>query len=247
MLPVEKTPMPVFQLTNKVVFPHPDLADESGILAVGGDLRPERLLLAYGNGIFPWPAEGYPLLWHSPDPRWVIEGMGGLHISRSLTKELRRGRLTCSMDRAFEEVISACASIPRGHEDGTWITDDITAAFSTMHELGFAHSVEVWRDEELVGGLYGMSLGTCFFGESMFSRAPSASRVALVRLAQQMERWEMGLIDVQVHTDHLETMGAVAWPRGWYLKALAESSMAPTRRGQWTLDEDLTGRQRPPG
>src|SRR5690606_36173982 len=179
--------MPVFALTDEVVFPRPELATPEGLLAVGGDLRPERLLLAYGSGIFPWPVQGYPLLWHSPDPRFVLTPPT-LKTSRSLRQTLRKRQLSLTLDTAFRDVMSACSEVPRSGQDGTWITDEMLDAYSTLHELGFAHSVEAWQDGRLVGGLYGVSIGACFCGESMFARVSDASKVAFVSLVRQLER-----------------------------------------------------------
>ncbi|MBW2527571.1 MAG: leucyl/phenylalanyl-tRNA--protein transferase [Deltaproteobacteria bacterium] len=230
--------MPVFQLDERILFPRPELADPSGLLAVGGDLRPERVLLGYSLGIFPWPAEGYPLLWHSPDPRFVLE-RARLHVPRSLAKTLRRRPFRISLDEAFGAVIEACSDEPRPAQDGTWITDEMVAAYTELHRLGFAHSAEAWVGTELVGGLYGVSLGAAFFGESMFARRPDASKVAFVTMLAQLGRWGIDLIDTQVHTDHMARFGAQHWPRQRYLTRLEQALTHPTRRGTWQLDADL--------
>lgn len=227
--------MPVFRLSHHVSFPSPELADESGLLAVGGDLSPERLLLAYSLGIFPWYGEDLPILWHSPDPRMVLDA-DQLQLPRSLRKELRRGRFRIELDTAFDEVVRACAETPRPEQDGTWITDEMMAAYVRLHRLGFAHSAEAWLDDELVGGVYGVSLGGAFFGESMFARASDASKVAFAVLVEQLVRWDIRLIDCQVHTDHLARFGAEPWPRERFLAALAAAIEKPTRRGRWRLD-----------
>lgn len=227
--------MTVYRLSKQLAFPPPDHAEESGLLAVGGDLKPERLLLAYSRGIFPWYHEGIPILWYSPDPRTVLES-SGLVVSRSLRKAIRRAPYRVTLDTAFGEVIRACAKVPRPGQDGTWITRDMVRAYDRLHELGYAHSVEAWRDEELVGGLYGVSLGSAFFGESMFARADDASKIAFVALVEQLERWGIGLIDCQVHTEHLERFGAAEWPRGRFLAALAAALEQPTRGGPWRFD-----------
>jgi leucyl/phenylalanyl-tRNA--protein transferase len=227
--------MPVFRLSARLAFPPPELADESGLLAVGGDLRPERLLLAYSLGIFPWYSEDLPILWYSPDPRLVLES-GELVVSRSLRKTLRRGQFRVTLDSAFERVIHACAEIPRPGQQGTWITRDMLRAYCRLHELGYAHSAEAWLDDQLVGGLYGVSLGAAFFGESMFARAPDASKVAFVTLVEQLRRWDIHLIDCQVHTEHLARFGALEWPRERFLRRLAEALDRPTRSGRWQLD-----------
>jgi leucyl/phenylalanyl-tRNA--protein transferase len=230
--------MPVFQLDERLVFPPPELADPDGLLAVGGDLRPERLLLGYAHGIFPWPTEGCPLLWHSPDPRFVVRA-SELHVPRSLRKKLAQGRFRVAFDGAFREVIRHCARARRPGQRGTWITPEMTIAYGKLHDLGFAHSVETYRDEVLVGGLYGVSLGGAFFGESMFADADDASKVAFVRLVQQLARWGIELIDAQVHTAHLERFGATHWPRQRYLDELSQVLDKPTRRGHWRIDDDL--------
>jgi len=227
--------MPVFRLDERLVFPPPHLA-EDGLLAVGGDLRPERLLLAYAQGIFPWYEEGIPILWHSPDPRMVLEA-ADLRIPRSLAKVRRRQPYRIRLDTAFPAVIEGCASAPRPDHEGTWITAEMAEAYQTLHQLGFAHSAEAWRDGELVGGLYGLSLGGAFFGESMFARAPDASKLALVELVEALARWKITLIDCQVHTLHLARFGARLWPRRRYLEALRRALEQPTRRGPWTLGD----------
>jgi len=235
--------MPVYRLGAALVFPPPEAAEPGGLLAVGGDLEPERLLLAYAQGIFPWYEEGLPILWHSPDPRMVLRP-AELRVSRSLRKALRREPFGLSLDRAFEAVIRACAERERPDQTGTWITDEMIAAYVRLHGLGYAHSVEAWRDGELAGGLYGVSLGRAFFGESMFALRSDASKIAFVHLAQQLVRWGFDLIDCQVHTEHLERFGANEWPRARFLEALAESLAGETRRGPWRFDADLTGGRR---
>lgn len=224
--------MPVYQLTDDLLFPPPERADPSGLLAVGGDLRPERLLLGYSRGIFPWYEEGLPILWHSPDPRMCMRP-SELHVSRSLRKTLRQGAFEIRFDAAFDRVIRHCAAIPRREGDGTWITEEMIAAYDALHTLGYAHSAESWLGGELVGGLYGVSLGGCFFGESMFALQPSASKVAFATLVARLVDWGFDLIDCQVHTDHLSRFGATEWPRNRFLSALADSLEKPTRRGSW--------------
>ncbi len=227
--------MPVFRLGSEFVFPNPEQSDPSGLLAVGGDLSPERLLLAYSAGIFPWYSEGQPILWHSPDPRAVL-APDKLHVPRSLAKTLRRDRFEVRLDSAFDAVIQACADVPRPEADGTWITADMMRAYGELHRLGFAHSAEAWEDGRLVGGLYGVSLGSAFFGESMFSLRPDASKAAFVVLVRQLARWGFELIDCQMHTAHLERFGAVLWPRQRFLAALERCMQRETRRGAWRLD-----------
>lgn len=229
--------MAVVRLGPDLVFPPPERSEPDGLLAVGGDLSPERLLLAYSAGIFPWYGEGLPILWHSPDPRTVLRPEA-LHVPRSLGKTLRRGDFDVRLDTAFARVIEACAKTLRREGDGTWITDEMRDAYVRLHELGFAHSAEAWQGDRLVGGLYGVSLGSAFFGESMYAHAPDASKVAFVRLVQQLARWGFSLIDCQVHTQHLERFGAEPWPRERFLAELARCLEQPTRRGRWQLDPD---------
>jgi leucyl/phenylalanyl-tRNA--protein transferase len=229
--------VPVFRLDERLAFPPVHLA-EDGLLAVGGDLRPERLLLAYTRGIFPWYGENLPILWHSPDPRMVME-TSDLIVGRSLRKTIRRKPYTLKMDTAFRDVMIACASTPRPGQDGTWLIPDMIDAYARLHELGFAHSIEAWSGDELVGGLYGVSLGAVFFGESMFAHAPDASKVAFVACVRQLDAWEIRLIDCQVHTDHLARFGATEIPRARYLERLAIALDHPTRRGRWAFDIDL--------
>lgn len=235
LLAVTMPPGPVL-LTNDLAFPHPSWATEEGLIAVGGDLRPERLVLAYASGIFPWPHEGMPLLWFCPDPRMVLVPKD-LHVSRSLGKVMRNKPLRVTLDRDFEQVIAACARTPRAHERGTWITRAMIDAYTKLHHLGLAHSVEVWQQQTLAGGLYGVSLGAAFFGESMFTRVPSASKVAFVTLVQQLARWRFHFVDCQMHTPHLARFGAQPWPRVRFLEALASALREPTRRGAWQLDD----------
>jgi len=220
-------------------FPPVDLASPEGLLAVGGDLRSERLLAAYRHGIFPWYSDGQPILWWSPDPRAVFFP-DRVHVSRSLRKTLRSGRFTVSMDTRFREVILACADsgLRRG-QTGTWITKEMQQAYIDLHEQGYAHSVEVWQDGALVGGLYGISLGKAFFGESMFHRRTDASKVALVALARQLQAWGFLVIDAQVSSDHVLRMGAVEIRRKEFMRLLDAALEAPTRIETWSLDEGL--------
>ncbi len=227
--------MPVYRLPEEPVFPPPSEAEPDGLLAVGGDLSPERLLAAYSQGIFPWYNEDQPVLWFSPDPRSVLLP-GTLRVARSLRKTLRRAPYEVRLDTAFAGVIRACADTPRPAEDGTWITSDMIEAYIRLHELGFAHSAEAWEDGELVGGLYGVSLGGAFFGESMFALRPDASKVAFVHLAQQLEAWSFDLVDCQMHTPHLERFGAIDWPREHFLEVLSTCLERESRRGPWRFD-----------
>ena len=229
--------MPIHRLTGELRFPSPDEAESNGLLAVGGDLAPQRLLLAYSMGIFPWYEEGLPILWHSPDPRMVLLP-DELRVSRSLRKAQRDRLFEIRLDGAFESVVRACARIPRAGQDGTWITGEMIEAYQRLFEMGYAHCAEAWCDAELVGGLYGVSLGGCFFGESMFASRTDASKVAFATLVAQLDRWEFDLIDCQVYTDHLARFGATEWPRSRFLSVLEESLAKPTRRGRWRFDPE---------
>jgi len=227
--------MPIYRLDRTLRFPDPSESESDGLLAVGGDLSPERLLTAYASGIFPWYSEGQPVLWYSPDPRAVLRP-AELRLSRSLRKTLRRGRFEVRLDTAFEAVVRACAQAPRRGVPGTWITRDMQAAYARLHALGFAHSAEAWAGEQLVGGLYGVSLGAAFFGESMFSLQADASKVALTLLVRQLERWGFDFVDCQIPSPHLARLGVARWPRARFLEALADALGRPTRTGRWRLD-----------
>ena len=215
------------------VFPSLEGATPEGLVAVGGDLSRGRLLTAYRQGIFPWYSEGQPILWWSPDPRTVLF-TGKVKISRSLRKTLRHGDLTITMDSAFEDVISACAA-PRGNESETWITDDMSFAYCDLYKRGDAHSIEVWRNNTLVGGLYGVVLGDVFFGESMFSRENDASKVALVGLDWQLQQMHFRLIDCQIPSKHLVSLGAENINRGQFLAELENGLRQNRRPGRWQL------------
>ncbi|MDX1649734.1 MAG: leucyl/phenylalanyl-tRNA--protein transferase [Myxococcota bacterium] len=225
--------MTVYRLGPEPVFPPTSEAGPSGLLAVGGDLAPERLLQAYARGIFPWYEEP-PILWFSPAPRAALVPRD-LHLPRRLARTLRQGRFVLSLDRAFEEVVRACAGVGRRGQRGTWITDAMREAYGRLHELGFAHSCEAWRDGRLVGGLYGVSLGGAFFGESMFHVERDASKAALVTLVRQLDAWGFTLFDGQLPTPHLARFGFTPWPRARFEAALARALEAPTRRGRWRL------------
>ena len=230
--------MPVYQLPKQLAFPSPEEAEPSGLLAVGGDLSLRRLLLAYCMGIFPWYSEGEPILWWSPDPRLILEP-DHIKISRSLHRVLKKGAFRITMDRDFAAVIQGCAAASRRGEPGTWIVDDMITAYTRLHAAGFAHSVEVWHEGRVAGGLYGVSIGNAFFGESMFSLVSDASKAALVYLAAALRHWGMGLIDCQVTTGHLLSMGAREVPRLEFLERLAQALRAETRTGAWLLPEGL--------
>ena len=208
---------------DAIGFPAVDtaLTDPNGLLAVGGDLTPGWLVHAYQHGIFPWYEAGQPILWWSPDPRMVLFP-AELHVSRSLRKLLRQQPFRLTMDQNFSGVINACGSV-RGRSEGTWITSELKAAYQRLHGLGIAHSVEAWEGERLVGGLYGLALGQVFFGESMFSSSSNSSKVALVFLVEHLRKWGYGLIDCQVASAHLASLGAVEWPRARFSEALAEA------------------------
>ena len=220
------------RIVEAVPFPDPESADAHGLVAWGGDLCAERLLSAYARGIFPWYDED-PILWFSPDPRMVL-ARGALRVNRTLAKNLRRGRYEVRFDTSFEEVIARCASAPRPGQDGTWITDDMIAAYTELHRQGFAHSAESWRDGRLVGGVYGVSLGAAFFGESMFAEQSDASKVAFATLARKLDAWDYHFLDCQMRTDLTASLGATEWPRSAFLAALRRALAPPTRRGRWT-------------
>jgi leucyl/phenylalanyl-tRNA--protein transferase len=221
--------------------PFPPLASAlkhpNGLLAAGGDLSPERLLAAYRQGIFPWYSAGEPILWWSPDPRTVLVP-SELKVSRSLAKTLRNRRHEIRLDSAFQAVMQGCALRGADHsatgadEAGTWITDDMRAAYQRLHELGYAHSVETWIDGELAGGLYGVAIGRMFYGESMFTRVRDASKMAMVHLVRRLERQRYGMIDCQMHTRHLASLGARAIPRGEFslrLRELVDYAVTPMK------------------
>jgi len=227
--------MPIFRLVEDPVFPPPNYADPSGLLAVGGDLSSERLLEAYRAGIFPWYSDDQPILWWSPDPRLVLE-LDDFKTSRSLRKMLKKGIFEVTFDRAFEEVIRACASVPRGGQSGTWITDEMREAYIHLHGLGYAHSVESWFGGKLAGGLYGVSLGKAFFGESMFHLKSDASKVALATLVNKLSSWDFHFIDAQMTTEHMLNLGAKELSRRIFLKRLQSALRHPTKRGRWHID-----------
>lgn len=225
--------MPIYRLSSHIVFPDPHEAEADGLLAVGGDLSPQRLLNAYACGIFPWPhGDEWPLLWFSPDPRMILVPEA-LHVSRSLRKTLNRNTFDVRFDTAFDQLIQACAATARAGQQGTWITAEMIEAYQVLHTLGFAHSAEAWMDGQLVGGLYGIALGAAFFGESMFTHRTDVSKVAFVRLVQHIQAWGFHFVDCQMHTPHLSRFGAELWPRAVFLRALREALQVPTRQGSW--------------
>jgi leucyl/phenylalanyl-tRNA---protein transferase len=225
----------VYRIPRALVFPDPSEAEESGLLGVGGDLSAERLLLGYASGIFPWYSKGQPILWWSPDPRMVLR-TGELKVHRSLAKRIRHAGYRITLDQRFAEVISKCSKAPRKGQAGTWITPEMLAAYVKLHELGFAHSVEAWEGDRLVGGLYGVALGRFFSGESMYAEADDASKVAFVHLVRQLVIWGYPLVDSQVYTAHLERFGAREVPRADYLAAIAPLVRAEGRVGKWAFD-----------
>ena len=213
------------------------LVEPNGLLAAGGDLSPERLLDAYAHGIFPWFNDEDPVLWWSPDPRMVLFP-DELHLSRTLRRTIRSQEFRVTLDRAFPDVMEGCAG-PRAAQDGTWITSDMMDAYVRLAELGHAHSVEAWVDGELAGGLYGVAVGRIFYGESMFSRRSNASKVALAWLARQLERWQFELIDCQMSTEHLASLGAREIPRADFVRRLEHGGALPPVPSPWVVEDDL--------
>ena len=209
-------------LTDALLFPPAEEADEEGLLAVGGDLSPARLLLAYRSGIFPWFGEDDPPLWWCPDPRFVLFP-DELRVSKSMKALLRKEVFDFRLDTAFEAVLGACRDVPRRGQDGTWITDEILEGYTTLHRMGHAHSAEAWMDGELVGGLYGVLLGNVFFGESMFSRVSNASKFAFIRWVEILRAQGVVIIDCQVYTEHLQSLGARMIPRERFLNVLRDA------------------------
>ena len=223
--------MPVYQLTDQLIFPHPKLAQD-GLLAVGGDLSVKRLLLAYANGIFPWFDEDSPILWYALDPRMVLYPEK-LRVTNSLKQSVRNRHTDIAFDECFEKVIMHCAEVKRQRQHGTWINSQMIEAYTELHRQGFAHSVETYYRGELVGGLYGVSLGRIFFGESMFHFRRDASKVALYHLVEKLKSWDFDLIDAQQETPHMRRMGAELMPLEKYLGILKNSLKQPTIRGRW--------------
>jgi len=224
--------MPIFHLSDAVAFPPAHFARKDGLLAVGGDLRPRRLILGYKMGIFPWFSQGDPILWWSPDPRLVLDP-SEIRISRSLKKTLKKKIFEIRIDSAFEQVIKNCADTRSEKREGTWITEEMIQAYCALHESGWAHSFEAWFHGELVGGLYGVGLGGIFFGESMFSKISDSSKVALAALADYSKQHSIDMIDCQMTTAHLMSLGAHEMPRAIFLERLEKSLLKRTRRGHW--------------
>jgi leucyl/phenylalanyl-tRNA--protein transferase len=227
--------MPIYLLSeDELQFPHPSLTSENGILAVGGDLSAERLILAYQYGIFPWFNEGDPILWWSPDPRFVLFP-DELKISRSMRPYFNQKKFGCTIDRDFRAVIRHCQQNRRGRQAGmgTWITEEMLEAYVRLHELGFAHSVEVWKGDELVGGLYGLAFGKCFFGESMFTKVSNASKFGFISLVRYLEERGFWLIDCQQETRHLASLGARSISREKFLSILEKNREEDGEIGKW--------------
>ena len=230
--------MPVFWLSDHdLAFPHPTLAEPGGLLAVGGDLSPDRLVSAYRNGIVPWFEEDGQFFWYSPDPRWVLFP-SEIRVQKSMRSVFNLHKFRYTVDTAFEQVIRACSETPRGGQDGSWITKPVVEGYTRLHEQGVAHSVEVWQGDILAGGLYGISLGKIFYGESMFSRVPNASKAGFITLAQALERAGFWLIDCQQQTAHLESLGARGISRQLFLEYLEKNVFERTLLGKWAFDDE---------
>ena len=209
-------------LNNDLIFPPVSMADEEGVLAIGGDLSTERLLLAYRSGIFPWYSEGEPIVWWSPDPRFVLFPEK-IRVTKSMQTVLNNGKFRFTTNRAFSTVIQNCKTAPRKEQEGTWISPAIQEAYIKLHELGYAHSAEAWHNGELVGGLYGIRLGNLFFGESMFSKESNASKFAFIHYVRQLQKEKVSLIDCQVYTAHLESLGAKMISREKFITLINEN------------------------
>lgn len=232
----QKTMRRIYSLDQKYYgFPDPNHAKRDGLIAFGGDLSPKRLLSAYSQGIFPWYSPGEPILWWSPDPRFLLFPHK-FHISKSLSKAIRKMNFTITMDQAFEQVIQECANIRKENDSGTWITSNMIRAYSELFDMGFAHSIETWIDGELAGGLYGISLGRMFSGESMFFRKSNASKVALFALVAFARSYQFDFIDCQVYTSHLKSFGAENIPRNIFLQLLTKTLKHENLQGRWIYD-----------
>jgi leucyl/phenylalanyl-tRNA---protein transferase len=225
--------MAVYMLGEDILFPNVQHSEPEGLLAIGGDLSPERLLAGYSLGIFPWYSEGDPIMWWSPDPRLVLFP-GNFKVSHSLRQKIKRKVFEVRFDTNFFGIIDNCSKSYRDDQQGTWITEEMKEAYQRLYELGYAHSVEVYYQGELAGGLYGVSLGNAFFGESMFHLITDASKVALYHLVAKVKSYGFLMIDSQVETEHLVSLGAELIPRNQYLELLNQALLAPTRQGSWT-------------
>ena len=215
-----------------MIFPRVDGA-EDGIVAIGGDLSSERLLLAYHCGIFPWYSKEEPIIWHSPAERFILM-LDNLHISKSMKRVLNSNRFSITFDADFSFVIKQCAAVERKNQDGTWITNEMIDAYLELHNLGYAHSVEVWKDEKIVGGLYGVSLGKVFFAESMFHTESNTSKIALIKLVALLKQKDFHFLDAQVHTTHVESLGAKNIARKKFMELLQQGLKDKTWKGNWT-------------
>ena len=224
--------MAVYQLPNEIVFPHPSLANDDGLLAIGGDLSPERLLTAYANGIFPWYSEDDPILWWSPNPRCVLFPKE-FKPAKSLRLLKNKNIFECRFDCNFEAVIQNCASSKRPDQPGTWISPEIKNAYTHLHQLGYAHSVETYLDGKLVGGLYGVAIGKVFFGESMFFTVSNASKLAFLNLIEKLKEWDFEIVDNQMTTPHLLSLGATEISRDSFLEIIQAATIKNHRVGKW--------------
>jgi len=224
--------LPIYLLNEKLSFP-PVEGAEDGVVAVGGDLSPERLLLAYSKGIFPWFGENDPIIWHSPEERFIML-LDKLHISKSMRRVLNSNKFKITFDTDFIYIIQQCAQVKRKGEDSTWITSEMIDAYKKLHDLGYAHSIEVWQDDRIVGGLYGVSLGKCFFAESMFHTATNASKFAVIKLIELLKQKDFHFLDAQVYTDHVATLGAKEIPRQTFLQLLQEGLQHESWIGKWS-------------
>lgn len=225
--------MTIYYVGKELEFPNPLYGSEEGLIAVGGDLSPARLIFAYENGIFPWFSDEEPILWWSPDPRFILK-CEEIKISKSMKKFIKKSLYKVTYDKAFNEVIEACSTVKRGAGNGTWITKEMKEAYKKLHRLGYAHSVETWYEDKLVGGLYGISLGKSFFGESMFSKRDNASKTAFINLVGNLNKLKFDMVDCQVHTNHLESLGAKKIQRTEFLELLEKSIKKETICGNWS-------------
>jgi leucyl/phenylalanyl-tRNA--protein transferase len=225
--------MPVYELSDELIFPDPSLAEEDGLLAIGGDLSINRLILAYSNGIFPWYDKDSPILWWALNPRMVLL-LDNFKISKSLKQQLKKNEFKITFDKAFKEVINQCSKIPRKNQQGSWITDEMKNAYVNLHKAGFAHSVECYSNNKLLGGLYGVSLGKVFFGESMFHLQTNVSKIAFCALIQQLRTWNFQIIDAQMETPLLKNFGAYLIPFEDYSEKLCNALNHDTKKGNWT-------------
>ncbi|MCR9289006.1 MAG: leucyl/phenylalanyl-tRNA--protein transferase [Bacteroidetes bacterium] len=229
--------MPVYYLNDEyIAFPNPELTSEEGILAVGGDYTPDWILLAYQHGIFPWSNPNDPILWWCPDPRFVLFPEE-LKVSKSMRPFFNQRKFEVTFDTCFEEVMRNCMEFSRRGQKGTWISEPMIQGYLEVHNLGFAHSVEVWKEDELVGGLYGIALGNVFFGESMFSKASNASKFGFIKLVRFLQKNDFQLIDCQQETKHLASLGARSIPRKRFLQTLKDNDLMKTLRGKWKYEE----------